>query len=127
MVPKATKCGACGRPMAKGAQFCGFCGAKLLDRCPKCGNTDLSGPNFCTRCGASLRATEGSGSGTGRTDGRAASDEDLEAELNVYKASWEEGQNIITCPYCGAKNRIPNSKLQLSPSCGRCKKVLPVS
>jgi uncharacterized membrane protein YvbJ len=115
------KCNSCGKTIPKNAQFCGFCGTKVLDRCPKCGNTELPGPNFCIRCGAPLRATSGSASGA------PASDEDLEAELNVYKASWEEGHHIITCPHCGAKNRIPTSRLQMNPSCGRCRQPLPSS
>jgi len=28
--------------------------------------------------------------------------------------------NIIVCPSCGAKNRIPADKLHLTPKCGRC-------
>lgn len=114
------KCSGCGKAIPKNAQFCGFCGVKVMDRCPKCGNTDLSGPNFCIRCGTPLREAARPASGAG-------SEEDLEAELKVYKASWEEGQHIITCPHCGAKNRIPTSKLQLGPACGRCKQPLPAS
>ena len=28
--------------------------------------------------------------------------------------------NIVVCPDCGAKNRIPGDKLHLTPKCGRC-------
>lgn len=28
--------------------------------------------------------------------------------------------NIIVCPSCGAKNRIPAAKQHLTPKCGRC-------
>ncbi|MEA3546853.1 MAG: thioredoxin TrxC [Thermodesulfobacteriota bacterium] len=28
--------------------------------------------------------------------------------------------NIIVCPSCGAKNRIPDDKQHLTPKCGRC-------
>ena len=28
--------------------------------------------------------------------------------------------NIIVCPGCGAKNRIPDDKQHLTPKCGRC-------
>jgi hypothetical protein len=31
---------------------------------------------------------------------------------------------ILTCPSCGAKNRLPKSKLSLGPRCGRCKSPL---
>ncbi len=31
---------------------------------------------------------------------------------------------IITCPKCGAKNRIPAEKQHLTPKCGRCGQVL---
>ncbi len=34
---------------------------------------------------------------------------------------------FITCPACGAKNRIPASKLHLAPKCGRCKEGLPLT
>jgi thioredoxin 2 len=36
--------------------------------------------------------------------------------------------DIIRCPYCGAKNRVPREKLAqgLQPVCGRCKNPLPV-
>ncbi len=33
--------------------------------------------------------------------------------------------NIIVCPGCGAKNRIPADKLHLTPKCGRCGERLP--
>ena len=35
---------------------------------------------------------------------------------------------LIDCPSCGAKNRVPLSKIAqgLQPSCGRCKKPLPL-
>src|SRR5262245_28118742 len=112
------KCNQCGKAVPKNAQFCGFCGSKVLDRCPKCGNTDLPGPNFCIRCGAALRDSV-------KSADAAPTEADLEAELKVYKASWEEGQRIITCPHCGAKNRIPASRAALHPACGRCRQPLP--
>ncbi|MGE0786371.1 MAG: thioredoxin TrxC [Sandaracinaceae bacterium] len=31
---------------------------------------------------------------------------------------------VRTCPSCGAQNRVPASKLHLSPRCGRCKTAL---
>ena len=31
---------------------------------------------------------------------------------------------IITCPNCGAKNRIPKSRLQDKPVCGKCRASL---
>lgn len=30
------------------------------------------------------------------------------------------GDTIVTCPSCGAKNRIPAAKRHLTPKCGRC-------
>ena len=35
---------------------------------------------------------------------------------------------LIDCPSCGAKNRVPLSKIAqgLQPSCGRCKQPLPL-
>jgi hypothetical protein len=113
------KCNNCGKTIPKGAQFCGYCGSKVLDRCPKCGNTELPGPNFCIRCGAPLRSTPGIG-----TSAEGTGDEELEAELKVYKAGWEEGQHIVTCPHCGAKNRVPATKTRMAPSCGRCRQPL---
>ena len=35
--------------------------------------------------------------------------------------------NIIVCPGCGAKNRIPAEKQHLTPKCGRCGVRLSVS
>ena len=35
--------------------------------------------------------------------------------------------NIIVCPSCGAKNRIPAEKQHLTPKCGRCGVRLSVS
>jgi thioredoxin 2 len=36
---------------------------------------------------------------------------------------------LLTCPACGAVNRVPGDKLAqgLQPVCGRCKKALPLS
>ena len=36
--------------------------------------------------------------------------------------------SLITCPSCGAKNRVPPQKLEqgLKPVCGSCKKALPI-
>ncbi|HLF11147.1 MAG TPA: thioredoxin TrxC [Gammaproteobacteria bacterium] len=36
--------------------------------------------------------------------------------------------SLITCPSCGAKNRVPLQKLEqgLKPVCGSCKKPLPI-
>ncbi len=34
---------------------------------------------------------------------------------------------IISCPSCGAKNRIPASRLQQHPRCGQCKSAIAVS
>ena len=31
---------------------------------------------------------------------------------------------IITCPFCGTKNRIPAAKQHLSPKCGKCSKQI---
>ncbi len=31
---------------------------------------------------------------------------------------------IIVCPSCGAKNRVPEEKLDSNPSCGQCHKAL---
>jgi thioredoxin 2 len=38
-------------------------------------------------------------------------------------------KQIITCPACGAKNRVSTSQVDrgLAPVCGRCKAALPVS
>ena len=38
-------------------------------------------------------------------------------------------KQIITCPSCGAKNRVSTSQVErgLAPVCGRCKAALPVS
>ncbi len=33
---------------------------------------------------------------------------------------------IRTCPSCGAKNRIPFSRLHQRPKCGKCKEPLPL-
>ncbi len=33
---------------------------------------------------------------------------------------------IVPCPACGTKNRVPVSRLQQGPRCGRCKAPLPV-
>jgi len=35
-------------------------------------------------------------------------------------------ENIVVCPDCGAKNRIPADKQHLTPKCGRCGTRLPV-
>lgn len=35
--------------------------------------------------------------------------------------------NIIVCPGCGAKNRIPAEKQHLTPKCGKCGARLPAS
>jgi len=34
---------------------------------------------------------------------------------------------IVACPNCGAKNRIPRSRLQQHPRCGRCHHPLPLT
>lgn len=35
---------------------------------------------------------------------------------------------IIVCPECGAKNRVPEEKLQAQPSCGQChQSILPLA
>ena len=31
---------------------------------------------------------------------------------------------ILVCPSCGAKNRVPEEKLQAKPSCGQCHQLL---
>lgn len=31
---------------------------------------------------------------------------------------------ILVCPSCGAKNRVPEEKLQAQPSCGQCHQLL---
>ena len=33
---------------------------------------------------------------------------------------------ILACPSCGAKNRIPVSRIDDRPRCGKCKGILPV-
>ena len=33
---------------------------------------------------------------------------------------------IVSCPNCGAKNRVLREKLSLSPKCGKCGTLLPV-
>jgi thioredoxin 2 len=32
---------------------------------------------------------------------------------------------IVSCPQCGAKNRVPAERLSEQPRCGRCKTLLP--
>ena len=32
-----------------------------------------------------------------------------------------DNQHHVTCPHCGAVNRLPGSRLNDQPSCGRCK------
>ncbi len=34
---------------------------------------------------------------------------------------------ILTCPKCGAKNRVDESKTEVQPVCGRCKEKLTLS
>ncbi len=34
---------------------------------------------------------------------------------------------IVTCPSCGAKNRVPVARLDETPKCGRCKAPLPAT
>lgn len=34
---------------------------------------------------------------------------------------------IVICPYCGAKNRVDESRATQRPICGRCKRELPVA
>jgi thioredoxin 2 len=34
---------------------------------------------------------------------------------------------IITCPHCGAKNRVPKSRINDRPVCGKCKTPLKIS
>lgn len=31
---------------------------------------------------------------------------------------------IISCPFCGTKNRIPTGKQHLNPKCGKCSKTI---
>ena len=31
---------------------------------------------------------------------------------------------IIVCPSCNAKNRVPEDKLEVNPSCGQCHQAL---
>ncbi|MBT3388419.1 MAG: thioredoxin TrxC [Desulfobacula sp.] len=33
---------------------------------------------------------------------------------------------ILACSKCGAKNRVPVSRIDESPKCGKCSKVLPI-
>jgi thioredoxin 2 len=33
---------------------------------------------------------------------------------------------ILTCPHCGAKNRIPRQRIHDRPLCGRCHNPLPI-
>jgi thioredoxin 2 len=35
-----------------------------------------------------------------------------------------DNQLILTCSSCGAKNRVPVSRIDESPKCGKCKNVL---
>ncbi|MDH7511003.1 MAG: zinc ribbon domain-containing protein, partial [Methanolinea sp.] len=55
-------CGRCGRPLAPGSQFCGFCGAPLRKEepltCPACQKPVKPGSQFCGFCGAPLRKEE---------------------------------------------------------------------
>ena len=30
---------------------------------------------------------------------------------------------IIVCPSCGAKNRVPEDKLNAQPTCGQCHQI----
>ncbi len=107
-------CRECKKSLPKGAKFCGHCGAKAVILCPSCGATDLPGPNFCVKCGANLRT------GAKPRDPEEA----IEDELKIYKAGWTEGYQVVTCVQCGAKNRIPKTKMERGPSCGRCKAPL---
>ena len=36
-----------------------------------------------------------------------------------------EGSLIIACASCGARNRVPESRVQTGPKCGRCRTYLP--
>ncbi len=31
---------------------------------------------------------------------------------------------IVVCPECGAKNRVPEEKLEVRPACGQCHQAL---
>jgi thioredoxin len=35
--------------------------------------------------------------------------------------------SIVTCPHCGAKNRVDESKVDATPVCGKCKTPLDLS
>jgi Tfp pilus assembly protein PilZ len=59
------------------------------------------------------------------------------AYLNLMESFDEEKETgtetpppefqIISCPACGVKNKVPNKKLSLGPRCGKCGNSLPVS
>jgi thioredoxin 2 len=38
-----------------------------------------------------------------------------------------EESTIVMCPACGAKNRVPQSRWQDQPKCGKCKQTLILS
>lgn len=40
------------------------------------------------------------------------------------KSRTEADYTIISCPQCGAKNKVMKSKLSLSPKCGKCRSPL---
>ncbi len=37
------------------------------------------------------------------------------------------GHLIVPCPSCGVKNRIPQSKINLGPKCGKCGSPIPIA
>ena len=40
-------------------------------------------------------------------------------EKQVEPDSTQES-HIVTCPNCGAKNKVPSAKINLGPKCGKC-------
>lgn len=55
---------------------------------------------------------------------------ELEGEgVSDEKKEESSGQDfqLITCPSCGVRNKVPTDKLSLGPRCGRCKASLMVN
>jgi hypothetical protein len=61
-------------------------------------------------------------------------DGDLKAEPLIFEepattasdapSEDKPDSQILKCPHCGVKNRVPHSKLSMDPKCGKCKKLL---
>lgn len=80
-------------------------------------NTDIVA---CPQCGAGNRVpAERRGSGAARC-GRC--------RAPLFGQPSAAGQTYkLRCPRCGVKNRIPASRLEASPTCGKCRAVLDTS